>query len=313
MQDPVYKHRRRRGAHLPAPGLRRQRRARPGAREPRRAMFRVSEPDGTPNPLVDFGFNIKDAEGNPVGEIAWSDVFNVIRDTPGVRKIGDARLDLKLNGLPADVRLNVREFPVLGTVTLVNGDTGGAALMAILNPSFEDAGRAARRGRALDAHGASTSPSASRASAPRPRRHGRTSSAGSSCSLASTTRLVVLAFFDTRAQGLRGLRERLGQRRLPLPSCRPRSSSPRLRRRRRRGHARRAGATSPTRATGRDVTAATGVFDGEPREDFEDQWRSEPELRLDLGRRHLEHGAVRRRARRPSRTSRTAGRPRRRI
>ena len=65
-----------------------------------------------------------DAEGNPVGEIAWSDLFNVIRDTPGVRKMGDARLDLTLNGLPADVRLNVREFPVLRTVTLVNGDTG---------------------------------------------------------------------------------------------------------------------------------------------------------------------------------------------
>ena len=58
------------------------------------------------------------------GEIAWSDLFNVIRDTPGVRKMGDARLDLTLNGLPADVRLNVREFPVLRTVTLVNGDTG---------------------------------------------------------------------------------------------------------------------------------------------------------------------------------------------
>ena len=88
------------------------------------AYFRVSEADGTPNPLVDFGFNIKDAEGNPVGEIAWSDLFNVIRDTPGVRKMGDARLDLTLNGLPADVKLNVREFPVLGTVTLRNGDTG---------------------------------------------------------------------------------------------------------------------------------------------------------------------------------------------
>ncbi len=88
------------------------------------AYFRVSEPDGTPNPLVDFGFNIKDAEGNPVGEIAWSDIFNVIRDTPGVRKMGDARLDLTLNGLPADVRLDVREFPVLGVVTLRNGDTG---------------------------------------------------------------------------------------------------------------------------------------------------------------------------------------------
>lgn len=89
------------------------------------AYFRVTEPDGTPNRRVDFGFNIKDAEGNPVGEIAWSDVFNVVRDTEGVRKIGDAPGDLTLNGLPADVRLRVQEFPVLGTVTLTNGDTGG--------------------------------------------------------------------------------------------------------------------------------------------------------------------------------------------
>jgi hypothetical protein len=88
------------------------------------AWFRVTEPDGTPNPNVDFGLNIKDVEGNPVGEVAWSDVFTVIRDTPGVRKMGDARLDLTLNGLPADVKLNVREFPVLGTVSLRNGDTG---------------------------------------------------------------------------------------------------------------------------------------------------------------------------------------------
>jgi hypothetical protein len=88
------------------------------------SYFRVSEPDGTPNPSVDFGFNLKDAEGNPVGEIAWSDVFNIVRDTTGVRKMGDSRLDLTLNSLPADVRLNVREFPVLGTVTLRNGDTG---------------------------------------------------------------------------------------------------------------------------------------------------------------------------------------------
>ena len=87
--------------------------------------FRVSEPDGTPNPRVDFGFNIKDAEGNPVGEIAWSDVFNVIRDAEGVRKIGDSPGDLTINGLPADVRLDVREFPVLGSIKLIDGDTGG--------------------------------------------------------------------------------------------------------------------------------------------------------------------------------------------
>lgn len=89
------------------------------------ATFRVSEPDGTPNPLVDFGFNIKDADGNPVGEIAWSDVFDVIRDTEGVRKIGDRHGDLKLNGLPADIKLGIKEFPLLGNVTLVDGDTGG--------------------------------------------------------------------------------------------------------------------------------------------------------------------------------------------
>jgi hypothetical protein len=68
---------------------------------------------------------IKDADGNPVGEIAWSDVFNVIRDTDGVRKIGDRQGDLKLNSLPADIRLGIKEFPVLGTVTLIDGDTGG--------------------------------------------------------------------------------------------------------------------------------------------------------------------------------------------
>ena len=89
------------------------------------AMFRVSEADGTPNPLVDFGFNVKDADGNPAGEVAWSDVFNVIRDTEGVRKIGDLHGDLNLTGLPADVKLAIEEFPVLGTITLTNGDTGG--------------------------------------------------------------------------------------------------------------------------------------------------------------------------------------------
>jgi hypothetical protein len=89
-------------------------------------MFRITEPDGSPNRQIDFGFNIKGADGYPAEEITWSDVFNVIRDTEGVRKIGDRHGDLKLNQLPADVKLTIREFPVLGNVTIVNGDTGGA-------------------------------------------------------------------------------------------------------------------------------------------------------------------------------------------
>ena len=124
VQNPVY-----RTVHVEARIYLKQGVAKPTVRDRVKAnlaaMFRVSEADGTPNPLVDFGFNIKDADGNPVGEIAWSDVFNVIRDTDGVRKIGDRQGDLKLNSLPADIRLGIKEFPVLGTVTLIDGDTGG--------------------------------------------------------------------------------------------------------------------------------------------------------------------------------------------
>jgi len=87
-------------------------------------MFRIELLDGTPNPDIDFGFNVRDSEGNPAGEIAWSDVFNVIRDTDGVRKLGDGPFDLKLNGLPSDVKLGLKEFPVLRMVTLFDGDTG---------------------------------------------------------------------------------------------------------------------------------------------------------------------------------------------
>jgi hypothetical protein len=91
-----------------------------------RRMFRITEPDGTPNPRVDFGFHTANlSRPGDQGEVAWSDVFNAIRDTDGVRKIGDRRGDLTLDGLPADVKLGIREFPVLGNVALIDGDSGG--------------------------------------------------------------------------------------------------------------------------------------------------------------------------------------------
>ncbi len=88
-------------------------------------MFRIEMPDGTPNLGIDFGFNVRNSEGYPAGEIAWSDVFNVIRDTEGVRKLGDGPFDLKLNGLPSGVKLAMREFPCLRFVSLTDGDSGG--------------------------------------------------------------------------------------------------------------------------------------------------------------------------------------------
>lgn len=84
-------------------------------------MFRVELENGTPNPQIDFGFNIRDVHGHPIGELVWSDVFNIIRDTTGVRKLSR----LALNGESTDVRLGAKAFPILGAVTLLNGDTSG--------------------------------------------------------------------------------------------------------------------------------------------------------------------------------------------
>jgi hypothetical protein len=87
--------------------------------------FRVSEGDGTPNPLVDFGFNIKDAEGNSVGEIAWSDLFNVIRERQAAVACGVAAAPSALTDAGARGRVH-----------------GGAALRRCISRS-----RARRRSR----------------------------------------------------------------------------------------------------------------------------------------------------------------------
>ncbi len=77
------------------------------------------------NPLVDFGYYYKDGDGNPASELAWSDVFNVLRDLPEVRKL-DAGDGLYLNGLREDVAIGVFKFPQLGTITVIDGDTGNS-------------------------------------------------------------------------------------------------------------------------------------------------------------------------------------------
>jgi hypothetical protein len=113
---------------------------------------KITNVDGTlsDNPLIDFGYYLRTQSGavTPVGLLAASDIENAIRDTDGVREIGPlpadftlaatrrsfglgdfttqtaARQDIILEaasplGLPA-----AANFPRLGTVTLINGDTG---------------------------------------------------------------------------------------------------------------------------------------------------------------------------------------------
>jgi hypothetical protein len=87
-------------------------------------FFAAQLADGTANPDIDFGANIKQADGTTISEIAWSDVFNAIRDTTGVRKVDEGPQGLLLNLLRSSVTLSPRDFPIVGTVALVDADTG---------------------------------------------------------------------------------------------------------------------------------------------------------------------------------------------
>jgi hypothetical protein len=89
-------------------------------------FFAAQLADGTKNTDIDFGANLKDATGAIVGEIVWSDVFNVVRDIDGVRKVDEGSLGFLLDGKRESVTLLPIEFPQLSTITLTNADTGAA-------------------------------------------------------------------------------------------------------------------------------------------------------------------------------------------
>lgn len=91
------------------------------------AFFSLINADGSENTQIDFGFKIRSnvmPPGSLIGELPWSDLFNAIRDAANpagtlvLRKVDEDTV------VPAeDVLLADREFPVLGSVALVNGDT----------------------------------------------------------------------------------------------------------------------------------------------------------------------------------------------
>lgn len=88
------------------------------------AWFDPQNSDGTKNENVNFGYYIQDDDGEPSGFLPWSDLFNVIRDTSGVRKVDAGSSGLLLNGARADLAISAIEFPVLGTVTVIDAATG---------------------------------------------------------------------------------------------------------------------------------------------------------------------------------------------
>lgn len=93
-----------------------------------RDLFAVLLADGTPNPDIDFGANLAEADGTITGELSWSTVFNAVRDVSGVRKVDEAALGFLLNGLQRSIFLGPREFPRLRTILVTDLDTGGTIL-----------------------------------------------------------------------------------------------------------------------------------------------------------------------------------------
>lgn len=82
-------------------------------------FFAIAAADGSDNADMDFGYYLD-------GAIAWSDVFDAIRDVRGVRKIDDGLGNLQLNGEADDVVVTPFQFPTLGTVTVIDAVTGVA-------------------------------------------------------------------------------------------------------------------------------------------------------------------------------------------
>jgi hypothetical protein len=87
------------------------------------AFFAIRNADGTINDSIKFGLQYK-VETTDLPEIPLSDITNAVRDSAGVRKLGDNASDFTVNGNHSDVTIGNFDLPVLGTITLRNGFTG---------------------------------------------------------------------------------------------------------------------------------------------------------------------------------------------
>jgi hypothetical protein len=75
-------------------------------------------------PQVNFGYNFAKSMQSQQGKLPWSDIVDEILDANGVRKIDDRNDGLLLNNLREDVDISLNQFPILGTITLINAATG---------------------------------------------------------------------------------------------------------------------------------------------------------------------------------------------
>lgn len=92
------------------------------------AYMAIEVDDGSggtvPNPLVDFGYYYQGVNGEALDSFAWSDLFNVIRDTPGISRVSAGPNGFLLNGVRDDVPISPIRFPRPGSLRIIDADTG---------------------------------------------------------------------------------------------------------------------------------------------------------------------------------------------
>lgn len=91
-------------------------------------FFAVADDKMVPNTLVDFGYKLLNADGDPSYELSWDAVFDAIKNAAGVRKIPPTDNNLLLNGSRNDIYLQPAYFPSLGSISIYDMDTGGTLL-----------------------------------------------------------------------------------------------------------------------------------------------------------------------------------------
>ena len=92
------------------------------------AYMAIEVDDGSggtvPNSLIDFGYYYQGVNGEALDSFPWSDLFNVVRDTPGISRVRAGPGGFLLNGAQEDVPLSPIEFPRPGSFRIIDADTG---------------------------------------------------------------------------------------------------------------------------------------------------------------------------------------------
>jgi len=91
-------------------------------------FFAIADADKAPLYEADWGYKYGLLGNDGLPEITWSDIFEVVAGVDEVRKIPDGNISLLLNGSGTSLTIPELQFPILGSITIYDMDSGGAAI-----------------------------------------------------------------------------------------------------------------------------------------------------------------------------------------